>query len=132
MKNIVKQLATGTFIAFLLLAGNVRADDTKTKALGLELIETSLQLENWMTDEALWNTDSFYTGYFTLETELVIESWMTSENIWNLNNNFVAETEAGIALESWMTSEEIWNVEETVVEEALNLEHWMTDSEVWN
>ena len=61
MKTIVKQLATGTFLTFLLLVGNVNAEGTETNTLNSEIIETSLQVENWMTDETIWNTNSFTT-----------------------------------------------------------------------
>lgn len=108
MKNSVKQLAAGTFITLLLLAGNVSADGTEIKAWGHEIIETSLQLEDWMTNESYWNANTFYTADFALETETDLE------------------------LESWMTSEKLWNNQETVVEEELTLENWMTDTEVWN
>ena len=108
MKNTVKQLAAGTFIALLLLAGNVAANGTEVKASSHEIIETSLELENWMTDQNLWSTNSLYTADFALP-----------------------ETEATLDLESWMTSEEVWEVQETIVEEELEVESWMTNPEVW-
>jgi len=109
MKNIVKQLATGTFIALLLLAGNVKAEGTERTASSHETIETTLQLENWMTDESYWSTDSYSAADFSFETE----------------------TETELQLENWMTSDELWGDLETDTEEALTLESWMTDAEVW-
>ena len=133
MKTTLKQLAAGTFIALLLLAGNVKAEGTEVKTTDLEMIETSLQLENWMTDETVWNANSVYMIDFAQESEtsLQLESWMTSENIWNSNYSFDTETEAGLELENWMTSEDIWKVEKTDVETGLKLESWMVDNEVW-
>ena len=129
MKTTMKELAAGTFIALLVLAGNVKAEATELKASSREIVETSLQLENWMTDETIWNTNSL----FNLETEeiLELENWMTSENAWNSSFDFSLETEVGMELENWMTNEEVWNVEETINEADLLLENWMVDSEVW-
>ena len=133
MKTTLKQLTAGTFIALLLLVGNVKAEGTELKASKLEFIETTLQLEGWMTDETVWNVNSVYTIDFAQETEtsLQLENWMTSENIWNLDNSFVTETEAGLELENWMTSEDIWKVEKSDVEEKLVVENWMLNSDVW-
>ena len=58
MKTTVKQIASVTFIALILLVGNVKAEGTEAKASGQESIETTLQLEKWMTDETIWNTNS--------------------------------------------------------------------------
>ena len=133
MKNIVKQIAAGTFIAFFLLAGNVKSEGTEVKTSGFETIETSLQLENWMTEEIEWNTNLVIMADFAPETEtyLDLESWMTSENTWSINNNFATESEVELELESWMTGETIWNAEETEVDAELVLESWMLDKEVW-
>ena len=108
MKNTVKQIAAGTFIALLLIGGNVKSEGTEVKTLGLEtVVETSLQLESWMTKETVWNSNSVYMTDFDLEAETHLE------------------------LESWMTSENIWNVKETEVEAELTLENWMVDNKVW-
>lgn len=133
MKTTVKQIASVTFIALLLLVGNVKANGTKIEAEAHKSAETSLQLESWMTDNSIWNTNSLNVIEFASEVDadLEVESWMTNAEAWNLNNNFVAEIEAGIELESWMTSEDTWNVEGTNVEEELTIENWMIDSNVW-
>jgi hypothetical protein len=133
MKTTFKQLAAGTFIALLFLAGNVKAGETEVKASGQEMTETLLQLENWMIDETIWEINSFYTSDFAeeTETELELESWMTSESMWDINMHFTTEAETELELESWMTNEEIWNVEETTMEEKLMLENWMVDPEFW-
>jgi hypothetical protein len=133
MKTTMKQLAAGTFIALLLLVGNVKAEGTETKASSQESIETTLQLEKWMTDETIWNTNSFNISEFVQETEtsMELENWMTSTETWNFNNNFVEETEAGMELESWMTSEDTWNLSKINNETELTVENWMVDSNVW-
>jgi len=133
MKNIVKQIAAGTLMAFFLLAGNFKSEGTEVKISGFETIETSLQLESWMSDETVWNTNLILMADFAPETEtyLDLESWMTSDKAWSLNNNFATETEVELELESWMTRENIWNTEKTEVEAELTLESWMLDNEVW-
>jgi hypothetical protein len=133
MKTTVKHLTAGTFIALLLLVGNVKAEGTETKASSRENIETTLQLENWMTDEVIWNTNTISISEISQETEtnLDLENWMTSEETWNTSNNFVEETEAGMELESWMTSEETWNENNLNQETELTVENWMIDNNVW-
>ncbi len=111
MKTNMKQFTAGTFIALLLLVGNVNAEGTeaKAKAASREIIETTLQVEKWMTDESIWNTKSTFiyeTGPGT-ETSLELENWMTSAEIWNINSN-VEETETELTVENWMISENVW------------------------
>jgi hypothetical protein len=133
MKTTMKHLAAGTFVALLLLVGNVQAEGTEAKAAS-QAIETSLQVEKWMTDEAIWNTKTISFAEIAQETTLELESWMTSAETWNLNNSYVEETEAGMELESWMTSEDTWktisNIQETETE--LTVENWMTNENNWN
>ncbi len=133
MKTTMKHLAAGTFIALLLLVGNVNAEGTETKASGRESIESTLQLENWMTNESIWNTNSLNIGEFAQETEtgMDLETWMTSSETWNVSSNFVEETETGLELENWMTSEETWNVNNMNSETELKVESWMLDNNNW-
>jgi hypothetical protein len=133
MKTTVKQLAAGTFVAFLLLVGNVNAEGTEVKASSHENMETTLQLEEWMTNESFWNSNSVNISNFGVETEakLELEDWMTSEENWNSSNNMVEETEAGMEIESWMTSEEAWNPNFSVNETELKVENWMIESKIW-
>lgn len=129
----MKQLTAATFIALILLVGNVNAKGTEVKASGHENIETTLQLEKWMTSETVWNTNSVNATKFVNETEtsLEVENWMTNEKTWNLNNNFVQETESGMELESWMASEKVWNVNDFNSETDLTVENWMINNNVW-
>jgi len=107
MKTTMKHLAAGTFIALLLMVGNVKAEGTEVKAAS-QAIETSLQVEKWMTDETIWNTKSSINYEIAVETEatLDLEDWMTNEETWNVNNT---ENEPELAVESWMTNNNIWN-----------------------
>lgn len=134
MKTTMKHLTAGTFIAFLLLVGNVNAEGTEVKASSQENIETTLNVEKWMIDEVIWNTNSITLTEINQETEtnLVIENWMTSPETWNFDNNFVEETEGSMELENWMTSEETWKVNNMNVETELTVETWMIDNNVWN
>ena len=136
MKTTMKQLAAGTFIALILLVGNVKAEGTETKASGREAIETTLQLEKWMTDEAIWNVNTMNISDFNQETEadLQIEDWMTSIKTWDFNSNLVEDTDSAMEVENWMTNDKIWNnyniAEET--EPVLAIESWMTNDNIWN
>lgn len=134
MKTTMKKLTAGAFVALLLLVGNVRADGTELKASSRENIETTLQLENWMIKETIWNTNSMGIADFVQETEasLEIENWMTKKEIWKAGELFVEETEAGMKLESWMTSEKTWNLNKMNAEEELRVEDWMVNNKAWN
>jgi hypothetical protein len=133
MKTTMKHLAAGTFIALLLLVGNVNAEGTETKASNHESIESTLQLENWMTDESVWNANSLNIVEFAQETEagMDLETWMTNSETWNVSNNFVEETVTGLEIENWMTSEETWNVNNFDSETELEVENWMIDNNIW-
>lgn len=133
MKATMKQLATGTFIALLLMVVNVKAEGTETISTKNEIIETSLQLEKWMMDESIWNTNSAMIANFVQETEaeLELESWMTSTEVWNTNYIFTEEMETGLGLENWMTNDQLWKVNAQEKEKNLELEAWMTDENIW-
>jgi len=133
MKTI-KQLATGTFIAILLLAGNIKAEAAKTKVTNQVNMETTLQLENWMTDETVWNTNLMNTAGFSQEpeNEMAFENWMTDSDYWNFNNNFVEETETDLAFENWMINDANWKVNNIDNEPELAVEQWMINESFWN
>jgi len=135
MKTTVKQLAAGTFLALLLLVGNVRAEGTEA-VTSVKAVESTLHLEKWMTNENLWNINSVSLTEIAQETEAILEleDWMISPEGWNINNNIVEDTEAGMELENWMINNETWNTvdinEET--ETKLTVENWMTSENIWN
>lgn len=133
MKTTVKQLATGTFLALLLLVGNVNAEGTERKNFGHKRIETTLQLEKWMTDATLWNTNSevFADLVQAKEKESNLEAWMTSENTWNSNLNFETETEAGLELENWMINDANWKVNQLSQDSNFKVESWMVNENYW-
>ena len=132
MKTTMKQLAAGTFIAILLLVGNVNANGTEKIASGRESIESSLQIEKWMTDEYLWNSNSTGITKIAVETDakLEVENWMTNPVVWNPVTDFTQETEAGLVLENWMTSEATWSVISTESDSELTIENWMTENNI--
>ncbi len=133
MKTTMKQLTAGTFIALILLVGNVKAEGTEVKASGHENIESTLQIENWMTSDAVWNSNTLKTTDFVQEAEagLELENWMTNSETWNANYNFVEETETGMSLENWMMNEKIWDLNSMDIESELLVENWMTDNSNW-
>jgi len=135
MKTTVKNLVAGTFLILIMMVGYINAEGTELKALGAEAIETSIQLENWMTDERIWKTNPFLMVEFAIEAETdadaEIESWMTSPDAWNFNHQFITVSETELELENWMTSEDAWNLNDIVIEKELTLENWMVDEKVW-
>ncbi len=134
MKTIVKQLATGIFLTILLMVGYNNANATGLNALKPEIIETPAQLENWMTDEAIWAGETANSIYFVQETEtkLELEDWMTRNIVWDFRITFVTETETQLKLEDWMTNDCLWTFQQTAMEEKLEMENWMTDSKIWS
>ena len=104
MKTTMKQLAAGTFIAVLLMVGNVNAKNFK--AANCEIAETTLQMENWMTNETIWNTNSINNAELTLETEpsMELENWMTNAETWNKDYNNDSE----LTVEPWMINGNFW------------------------
>ena len=112
MKTTVKQIAAGAFLAVLLLIGNTNVKGSEVEILK-PTIETTLNVENWMIDETVWNKTSTlnYEIIQEAETSLQLENWMTSETTWNLNENIIEETETQLKVEDWMISDDIWNME---------------------
>ena len=137
MKTTVKQIAATTLVALLFMAINVKAEGTETKTSSQANIETTLELENWMTDETVWNSNFVNNTEFVLETELelTLEDWMTSAESWDLGLDFAVEIESGLALEDWMTDSESWNgkyIFVVEVEPALEIEKWMISNRAWS
>lgn len=133
MKTTMKQLATATVLAFQLLTGNANAHGTAPKHTCFGEREATLQVENWMTNETIWNSNTIVISEFTTETEFEhkIENWMINTEIWNFNSVFTEETEAGLEFEDWMTDQHIWNEETTETEPGLSVESWMISHEIW-
>ena len=127
MKTTVKQLAAGTFITIILFVGNGKAEAKEIKASGCEIMETVLQLEDWMIDEANWNTNTVNMVEFIQETEaeLELEDWMANAELWNVYYSFVEEVESALELEDWMIGDGAWNMADTENELEITVEPWM-------
>jgi len=111
MKTTINKLAAVAIFAFILLAGNVRAEGNDVTASGLEnMTESTLQLENWMTDETIWDVASFGTIAVEEEAELEMEDWMLNDITWNIKFPKVNDTEEALHVEGWMTNETIWKI----------------------
>ena len=100
MKTTMKQLTAGTILTLIMLVGNVNAEGTQAKASKHEnAIETTLQVEKWMTDERNFsgtgkNQTSERTASFEISTskfvyrevnteeELKVEPWMIDPKVW--------------------------------------------------
>jgi len=96
----------------------------------IEEVETPLNVEDWMTNETLFNSNSIYLEAET-EEAMELEDWMTEENrfegfVYQVNE----ETEIELKIEGWMLNESSFEgVKET--EQPLKLEAWMISEEVW-
>ena len=133
MKTTVKQLATGTFLALLLMLGNVKAEGTEIKNTTGKIIESSLQLEKWMTDPTIWNTNSEMNTELVQATEKKseLENWMTSEEFWNSNFRIGEETETALKLETWMINDAIWDANNLKNDPESTIEPWMIHENYW-
>jgi hypothetical protein len=129
MKTNIKQIAAGTFIALLLIIGNVKTTEASCCASN----ETNLQMENWMTDYSIWDVKYKNIADYGQETEssLELENWMTNAETWISNFNFEEATEESLELEGWMTDNETWNNDVQIAEATLNVEDWMINNEFW-
>ncbi|WP_163325836.1 hypothetical protein [Draconibacterium mangrovi] len=105
MKTKIKQVTAATLIVLSLMVIGINA--SATKLTGCRIVESSLELEDWMTDETFWSTASVFVQ--VTDDNLVIEDWMTSENTWLVVEKAI---EPELALESWMIDTENWNVDE--------------------
>jgi hypothetical protein len=96
--------------------------------------EKALQLEAWMTVDALFTTHVDFTAIET-EEELTIENWMTDTKNFSIAIIYESvEVEKPLEIEPWMTVEEYFNAVETIAntESALDVESWMLDSHNFN
>ncbi len=112
MKTGIKQLSALAIFAIILLAGNVKAEGNKAiLASSLETTEeTSLQLENWMTNEAVWNTNTTAIIVNEADAELELENWMVDDTNWEVMPRLVQETDNKLELEQWMFNESNWKI----------------------
>ncbi len=111
MKTTMKQIAAGTILALLIIAGNVQAKGTEVTTTGLETVEVAMELENWMIDDNIWNKRPLTWVADEADENLRLESWMTSEMTWEVNNSntkTVIEKENTLKLENWMINENTW------------------------
>ncbi|MCD6355304.1 MAG: hypothetical protein J7L95_07130 [Prolixibacteraceae bacterium] len=112
MKTRINQFLLSVFFALLILGGNVKAEGTEVAVSSHENIkEESLELEDWMLDEAFWNiSETTLRATQSSEKSLELESWMTDEKRWEFNNiNFETEKEQELNLEFWMINGFGWD-----------------------
>ena len=131
MKTKIKQVTAATFIALLLMAVGIKADASATKLTNANKAETTLQVEDRMIDETIWNASEM--SFFTYETDaaLKVEDWMTNHRIWHTHSHFNFEPKIALEVENWMTDKATWAITETMAEEKLTVENWMLDSKIW-
>ncbi len=111
MKTTFNKLTAVVIFAFILLAGNVKAEGNDATASSLEnTTETSLKMENWMTDDALWSISTSEALMMEAEAGLELENWMTNDSTWDVKHPLLSETDSSLQLEDWMTNNKIWNI----------------------
>ncbi len=115
MKTRLTQIILATFLIVILIGGNVNAKGTElTIVSSLEnIVETELEVEDWMINENNWNNFGINTYVVTdySEESLEVESWMLDQNNW-VNDSFqysTAEADNPMMLEDWMVNEVYWN-----------------------
>ncbi|QIA06625.1 hypothetical protein [Draconibacterium halophilum] len=126
MKTKIKQVTAATVIVLSLMVFGINA--TATKLTVCETVDSSLQLEDWMTDETIWSTANKNAFVQETDASMEIEDWMTNDEIRNENYSFVTETESCLEIENWMISKNTCLVVEKAIEPALPLENWMIDA----
>ena len=137
MKTRFNLKTVALIIAVIFTIGTANATENVTKASGHEnIVEASLNIENWMTNDAIWSTSDVTNFVEAEEESLNLESWMTNSDVWSTSTDWAANTtEANLELEDWMTNEIAWEVAPIVqpeVEGNLGLENWMINEQVWN
>jgi len=107
--------------------------------------EESLRLEDWMTNEEVFNEN------VEAETEapMELENWMTNESLFNATTSeFAIETEPKLELENWMVNDDVFNADannsenkiyssasfvyKNIEEPKLQVENWMLNSKTWS
>ena len=106
----MRKLAMLILLAAFFFAANVNATETERKALIHESIEAELEIEDWMTNESVWNMEQSTAIAITeeLESGLEIENWMVNEEFWEIDI-LTNEKEKELFVECWMISENLWN-----------------------
>jgi hypothetical protein len=112
MKARMKQLTALAIFAILFLGGNANAKENKAiTASGLETtLETTLEMETWMTSEAIWNTSKTEVVSVETDSRLELEGWMINPGNWDETPQLVMEPETGLELEDWMVNENNWKI----------------------
>lgn len=137
MKTTMKQLTAGTILTLIMLVGNVNAEGTQAKASSREnAVETTLQIEKWMIDNAAWNSTVNKTNAFEMtasDETLQIENWMTDTRTWDLSPMAAEVTEPGLKVEDWMLNSN-WELNNLMIvdeETQLTTENWMFTGTAW-
>ena len=70
-----------------------------------EANESTLELEDWMTNDYYFDAGGFVLTE-EAESELELEDWMTDDWFFQVNEL----NEESLTLEAWMTSEKVWEI----------------------
>ena len=109
MKTRINQLTAITLFSLILLVGNVNAKGTEIAASSHENIEATLEIENWMISDSLWDINNNFEFENANDELLELENWMTNDKVWELETAVETEIEKSLVFEPWMIDENIWN-----------------------
>jgi len=135
MKTKFTHIAAVTFFALTILVGNVYADGSNKSSSIRDSFGENLETMNFITEAETMNTLELFANETANQETMELENWMTNNEVWNIE--FTENFEAGLVLEDWMINEDLWHKDEamfieTISEESLELENWMTNDKVWN
>jgi len=112
------------------------SEATNFEVLLEEEVEESLELEDWMTNEA--NFTSVFIIEEAVESPLEVEDWMKDETYFAVPSiSLEFEAEEVLEIENWMLNTENFSGTDMSYELAqaedheLEIEQWMTNNKVW-
>ncbi|MFV0269653.1 MAG: hypothetical protein ACK5HT_21245 [Draconibacterium sp.] len=116
MKTRLNSIIAAAF-TLVLLVGNVSAkgNETGTRKVASShesMKETSLQLENWMKDQHIWDVNNVFILKENAERKIDIENWMKDQRKWDVKTqlDLTLENEPKLKLQDWMKNEAVWKV----------------------
>ena len=111
MKTRNKLFTAAAILAFVLFAGNVFATEKEAFASSHESItETSLQIENWMTSNDVWDVEDSKMILQETDADLDVENWMTDDDVWSTGYFETVAHESDMSVENWMINNEYWKI----------------------
>ncbi|MDX1283801.1 MAG: hypothetical protein R3182_02250 [Draconibacterium sp.] len=97
-------------LALAVNSNNTDAATEPTESLNAMYYETetesALTLEEWMTDNTVFNVPAAFEYTEASDDYLEVESWMLNENVFQPQN----EKDSSLEVETWMVSDKVWKI----------------------